>query len=702
MFGGKQGAKEFFDAFDNDQFRQRMKDLNQTGVDAEEARRRKAEAEALAKDITKHQIQAERESAQAVADARRGNMTGFAREIAQMRDQAKKWGTFTDDKGVEHQAGLTKRAWQNVIEEISLRWAAFREKFQRDTRSQLAEHVQAEQEAAQRRLAIEAGVVQKRLEFNEEIARRNLDHLDRTMGIEEQRATLARDARLRALEAVDAQTLEQKAAVEAQRAQIEIDHIERVHGIRMRMFELETSTLLIEEEAAMARLGYRADEIRGRIAELTAQRDEIKRANQDETSSAIDAARQNAATRTAEMIRDHNRGIFDSFKRQAEGIFDALLTKSQSIWSAIGNSLKTALLTAIKDVVTSRVATMLMQMFTGTSVSLRPAPSGGAGMLAGLGGLFGGSAGVVGTPPFLPASVSAINPAAQVSAGALASRGVGGLAGLKEFLGFGGGVQYAPGAATTWQAASMSQKLSALGRSNAALLGGGLLAMDGLRRGGWTGLAETTAGGALIGFKYGGPLGAAIGAAAGATAGFLRLFMKGSDQKAIDKIRDLYKVTVDKGFARSVVEMAKSSFGGNLEAAVRSVQVRDMVFEYAMATGQNAGLADSKPRGVWMTQQGGVLSQSGFTMNGQQYGYASSLPGLGDLRTPQQQPQQQVIHVTIQADGESTERFLEGKTVKFVRNNEGAVTSSFNAGISKSLGRTAALTALSDPMAVKI
>jgi hypothetical protein len=178
--------------------------------------------------------------------------------------------------------------------------------------------------------------------------------------------------------------------------------------------------------------------------------------------------------------------------------------------------------------------------------------------------------------------------------------------------------------------------------------------------------------------------------------------MKRSDQKAIDKIRDIYKVTVDKGFARSVVEMAKSSFGGNLEAAVRSAQVRDMVFEYAMATGQNAGLADSKPRGVWMTQRRGVLSQSGFAMNGQQYGYASSLPGLGGLRTPQQQPQQQVIHVTIQADGESTERFLEGKTVKFVRNNEGAVTSSFNAGISKSLGRTAALTALSDPMAVKI
>ena len=45
------------------------------------------------------------------------------------------------------------------------------------------------------------------------------------------------------------------------------------------------------------------------------------------------------------------------------------MTKSQSVWSAIGNSLKTALLTAIKDVVTSRVAAMLMGMFYGTPVS---------------------------------------------------------------------------------------------------------------------------------------------------------------------------------------------------------------------------------------------------------------------------------------------------------------------------------------------
>src|SRR5581483_6348521 len=83
-----------------------------------------------------------------------------------------------------------------------------------------------------------------------------------------------------------------------------------------------------------------------------------------------------------------NRQIFDSLKRQAEGVFDALLTKSQSIFSAIGNALKTAVLTAIKEVVSSRVAAMLMQLFTGTRVTFAPGGA-GAGALGRLGGILG-------------------------------------------------------------------------------------------------------------------------------------------------------------------------------------------------------------------------------------------------------------------------------------------------------------------------
>lgn len=668
MFGGKRGAKEFFDAFDNDEFRKRMSDLNRVGIDAEEARKRKAEAEALAKDIGKHQITAERESAQAVAEARRGGLTGFAREMAQVGDQAKKWATFTDDKGVEHQAGLTKRAWQNVIDELAVRWTAFREKSQRETREQLSAHLHGEEEAANRRLALESAVYQKRLEYNEEIARRNLDHLGRVMGLEEQSADLSRDERLRALESFDAQTLDQKAAIEAQRAQIEIDHIGRVHEIRMRMFGLETSTMLMDEEANMARLGYRADEIKVRIAELTVQRDEIKRASEESTGAAIDAARENAANRTAEMVRAHNRQIFDTFKRQAEGVFDALLTRSQSIWSAIGNSLKTALLTAIKDVVTSRVAALLMQLFTGTRVALAGGGAPGGGALGRHGGLLGagavpvfggGAAGGGGTPPFIPAR----------------GGGWGGhLGGWKDFLGFGGGVQYAPGKAATWEAATMGQKLSALGRSDAALAGGAALGLMGLYRGGWSGLGMTTAGGAMIGYKYGGPLGAAIGAGIGAVAGLVRLFVKGAQDKAREKIKATYGVDIsDKHVLKQIVDIARQGFGGNLDMAIRSQQIRDLVELYALSTGHGTSGLPATMRPAQMLQQGGSLFQQsagGLTLD--RIG-----GGLPSAAAPT------VINITVPGAKE----FFEKETVRVVVENPRAVQSAAMTATRQNAGR---------------
>jgi hypothetical protein len=59
-------------------------------------------------------------------------------------------------------------------------------------------------------------------------------------------------------------------------------------------------------------------------------------------------------------------------------------------------------------------------------------------------------------------------------------------------------------------------------KSPAAGAAGMMLAMNGLfggSRGTWGGIAQSTAGGALIGEQIGGPLGAAIGAGAGFLAG---------------------------------------------------------------------------------------------------------------------------------------------------------------------------------------
>src|SRR5579884_655393 len=637
------------------------------------------EALKRAAEIRKRQLEVERESARALEEARRRGLSGFARDVAEVQEQIRKWTTFVDERGNEQQIALTRKAWENVIDELRVRLANWQKDVQETNRKNLAEYLAAEEEAARRRLEIESHLFSQRLAYNEEISKRNLDHLEQMLGIEEQRAGLTRDAQLRALDATNAQTIEQKVAIEQRKAAIEIEYVTRVHEIRMWLFDLETSRMVIEEKAQLKRLGYRADEIQARLAELTAQRDEIRRFQQEATEAAIQGARENAAIRQAQIIRDHNQQIFDSFKRQAEGVFDALLTKSQSIWSAIGNSLKTALLTAIKDVVTSRVAAMLMQVFTGTRVFLAGGGASGGGTLGRLGGLLGigaapvfgggsgggpipgGAAGGWGTPPFIPSS------------------GGGGWSGLlggwKDFLGFGGGVQYAPGKAVTWEAATMGQKLSALGRSNAALVGGATLALMGLQRGGVSGLAMTTAGGAMVGFKYGGPLGAAIGAGIGAVAGLVRLFVKGAQEKAREKIKATYGVDIrEKNILAEIVNIAKQGFGGNLDAAIHSQQIRDLVELYALSTGQSTSGLPATVRPVSLLQQGGSLFQSssgGLTLDRIGNGAASSAAGPT------------VINITVPGAKE----FFEKETVRVVVENPRAVQSAAMTATKASAGR---------------
>lgn len=163
MFGGKEAAKEFFAAFDNDEFRQRIKDLNQTGIDEEEMRRRNAAAEALAKDMAKQQVAVERESAQALLDARRSGLSGFARELATIQDQIRKWTTHVDDKGVERQIQLTAAAWENVITQLRLRLENWQEEVQGTARKQLTEHLSLEAESFGKRMELESRLFSQRL-----------------------------------------------------------------------------------------------------------------------------------------------------------------------------------------------------------------------------------------------------------------------------------------------------------------------------------------------------------------------------------------------------------------------------------------------------------------------------------------------------------------------------------------------------------
>ncbi|MBN1567935.1 MAG: hypothetical protein JXA73_08805 [Acidobacteria bacterium] len=349
--------------------------------------------------------------------------------------------------------------------------------------------------------------------------------------------------------------------------------------------------------------------------------DEMKKLYEDnaEAIALIEERKKLVIMDTNQQIARDAQDKFEKSANRIEHFFNRVFLQAKSfsdVWKQ--------LLSELANYTVSSVAKMVAAWTTGMG---RMSPAGAAPGYAGAGGMLGsfftgsgggGSTAAGVTPSFLPTS----------SGGG----GLGGLVnvgGIKDFLGLGGKMVTAPGGALNipFGQLGLGGKLSAIGKSNAALAGGAMLAMMGLKRGGLSGLGMTTAGGAMIGFKFGGGLGAAIGAGIGAVAGTIRLFMKSAEDKAKAKVKATYGVNIpDKGVLSQIVEIARQGFGGNLDMAVRSVQVEDLVRLYAMTTGQSTqGMRAQMTAGMLM-QSGGSLYQQRQYVNGLAIGSSGRIP----------------------------------------------------------------------------
>lgn len=667
-----------------------------------------AAAAAMAEEVRKQQLANEKAFRDRALEAGKAGLTGFAKDLADINAEIGKRTMGTNEAGVSFFVPLTKKAWASIIEEARLKLDAFKKHFADENRKALSDYLKGEEEAGQKRMEWDARAFQKRLDFDTQWHAQAMDHLREVMAFEEQRAGFTRDARLRELDAVDAQTLQQKLAVEQRKADIEVEYLEKVHEVKLRLFDADTSMKMMEYELEMKRLNIDAGVIEKRLAEYSQVREQIRQQQYEATDAAIDAARQSAANRQAQLVRDQNRQIFESLKQQAGGVFDALLQKSQSVWSAIGNAFKTAMLTAIKEVVTSRVAAMLMQMFTGTKVGFQQGGIGG-GALARLGGFLGigavpvfasGGMGPGGTPPFLPAGT--VVPAIQSSTGQVLFPGgtvgatppfvpqgsqaggmfgnlagmfkngnwmktAGGMAEMMGGLMMLNGVSKKSAFQTIGGGAMLGAGIGLSGGPVGAIFGAGLgLALNGLQRGGFSGLAQTTAGGAMMGWNVGGPLGAAIGAGIGAIAGVVRLFVKGAQEKAREKIKATYGVDIsDNGVLRQIVETAKQAFGGNIDMAIRSQQIRDLIQLYAMSTGQKPTGMPGNVTPLSFMETGGSLYQGTSYSNGTPLPGLSGLPSFDNIGAGVGST---TIVVNNQLPADQVGAYLEGKVVSTVVN----------------------------------
>ncbi len=689
-------------------------------------------------------------------------------------------------------------------------------------------------------------------------------NLDREASLQESALGHRRDLELDSLALVDQQTLSGKLGVEQKRLEIETQFLKQSEDLQLASADRRLNTELALLDVQARREGV-SDEERIRRRELLEQQfaDERLGIEQDTQAAITSAALKEAAERT-DAIRQHNLSIFEDLKRESEGVFDAMLTKGKNIFQAIGDSLKNAFLTAIKDVVSSRVAASLTQLVTGQKVTLvqenqgagplgkiltalgvgaKPvfgtqptfktklddpnhigdvllrggavpvfiqnagqdqqqqsglsslpfglggataalatvlglgalggvakaaptgvvqstidfggfggsAPSTSAGQVFGSGGIFGAPGG---TAPFAPGPGQGFGgflkgigqdvfgsgrnpsgfptgpagpmdfPGAPSQGGgifgslksslsgfkgilsSLGNIGIGGASSIPTSIGT-GSAQTAAGIPGLGAPAALKTGGLFAGKiggvaGGALLAGGGALAFDGLRRGGLAGLGETTAGGALIGLKFGGPVGALIGAGVGAIAGTIRLFMKSGAEKVVSKVKAIYGIDIDKKFAQDpILGIIKQNFGGNVDVGLRSPQIRDLLELYATTTDQkSSGIVNKIQQSTFANQGGSLVNIPNLGLTGAPVGFSAGsaigngiIFGLGTGSGPQFAPAAaapaapQNISVSVKLDGDSTKQFVQGQQVDAIKANPRAVSTANNEGLMTSAAR---------------
>ena len=182
-------------------------------------------------------------------------------------------------------------------------------------------------------------------------------------------------------------------------------------------------------------------------------------------------------------------------------------------------------------------------------------------------------------------------------------------------------------------------------------------------------------------------MGAAIGAGIGAVAGIIRMFFKGAADKVREKVKATYGVDIkDKGICSQIADMAKQSFGGNIDMAIRSPEVRDLIELYAQTTGQKATGMPAKMTPLSLVQSGGTLMQQPGYSNGSLASPMAGLPSAGlDRISGGTATNAGPMVINISVPG--AKDFFEKETVRVVIDNPCAVQTASVSATKKNFNR---------------
>lgn len=176
----------------------------------------------------------------------------------------------------------------------------------------------------------------------------------------EQKLNAAYTVRRAAIEAVPAQTIEDRKAQIDELGKLELDHIKEIGDAREKVNQDEWAKRLEEAKGNQAE-----------ILEINRKYANDGAAIRLETETNTQAAIVESWKETNAVIIEQQRTVYEQLQSAIGTFWDALMDRSKSVWASIANAMKSALLGAVKSIVTSNLAAALTGALGYGGVSIR-------------------------------------------------------------------------------------------------------------------------------------------------------------------------------------------------------------------------------------------------------------------------------------------------------------------------------------------
>lgn len=525
-----------------------------------------------------------------------------------------------------------------------------------------------------------------------------------------EKSDATRDAELRSAELSNGKSLQQKIALEQKKAEIEAASILRTFKLRADLLELEQKADLVKSQAESDKAGESAAQSaqrRDAIIQLSAEKGAVLELK---TQASIDATRENALIRSRQLIIDNNIKVFEGLKGSVGTLFDAVVTRSKSFGQALSDAIKIPFLAAIKEIVSTRVAGLLFQLFGGGKVGF-----------SGSNAEFGGAIGATGGGGNILGKLLGIGGAGALGLGGFGGGGSGGIPGAPGGTsGFAGPVTSLPGlagvgsnsAGTIFGGTQAIGQVSRIGGAGTAggfgtlgtlsgvsglALGGSALGLLGAYKAGQSGNTALRAASPAIGAAAGlvgfgalasifpaligvGPIGWIAAAGIGAAFGIIGLLKTSAEKKIVDRVKAVYGITISQSFAKDpLAGIIKQNFGGNIDVGLQSPQVKDLIELYSMSTGQNSfGINRRATPLSFGISSSGSISASPTFING---------TAIGLDRLTSSPVASNAGQITVQLDRDATTAILQGQAVETIAANPRVVQAASLASIRQNSNR---------------